>query len=212
MDIRLERAIAGDADAAGRRRRDGRRRRGARRPAHAGHATRRVRRGLPGRRRAVGGNVRAHGRRGRAGPADPATYATSRDGVFAGGSMLRAPGDYSAIQTISDGKRAAISIDRYLQGVSMTAVAGRRGQHDLVPVHPDRRRAAAADRRGDPPRRFVRPRRCPRGGAALHPVRVHGVRQGLRVPGALQALPAQGRARDLQQPVDRQGQRAMPTR
>jgi glutamate synthase (NADPH/NADH) small chain len=52
---------------------------------------------------------------------DPVTYATDRDGVFAGGSMLRAREDYSAIRSISDGRRAAISIDRYLQRVSMTA-------------------------------------------------------------------------------------------
>jgi NADPH-dependent glutamate synthase beta subunit-like oxidoreductase len=52
---------------------------------------------------------------------DPVTYATDRDGVFAGGSMLRAPEDYAAIRSISDGRRAAISIDRYLQQVSMTA-------------------------------------------------------------------------------------------
>jgi NADPH-dependent glutamate synthase beta subunit-like oxidoreductase len=52
---------------------------------------------------------------------DPITYATSREGVFAGGSMLRAREDYSPIQAISDGRRAAISIDRSLQSVSLTA-------------------------------------------------------------------------------------------
>ena len=52
---------------------------------------------------------------------DPVTYATSRDGIFAGGSMLRARNAYSPIQAISDGRRAAISIDRYVQHVSLTA-------------------------------------------------------------------------------------------
>lgn len=52
---------------------------------------------------------------------DPVTYATDRDGVFAAGSMLRSPADYSAIRSISDGRRAATSIDRYLQRVSLTA-------------------------------------------------------------------------------------------
>ncbi len=52
---------------------------------------------------------------------DPVTYGSDRDGVFAGGSMLRPPEEYAAIRSISDGRRAAISIDRYLQRVSMTA-------------------------------------------------------------------------------------------
>jgi NADPH-dependent glutamate synthase beta subunit-like oxidoreductase len=52
---------------------------------------------------------------------DPITYATSRDGVFAGGSLLRSAEHHSAINSIADGRRAAISIDRYLQNVSLTA-------------------------------------------------------------------------------------------
>ncbi len=53
---------------------------------------------------------------------DPVTFATSRDGVFAGGSLRQAPNEHSPIQSIADGRRAAISIDRYLQRVSLTAV------------------------------------------------------------------------------------------
>jgi glutamate synthase (NADPH) small chain len=53
--------------------------------------------------------------------ADPVTYATSQIGVFAGGSLLRAPEAYSPIRSMGDGRRAAISIDRYLQKVSLTA-------------------------------------------------------------------------------------------
>ena len=52
---------------------------------------------------------------------DPVTFATSQDGVFAGGSLLRSAEEHSPIQSISDGRRAAISIDRYLQKVSLTA-------------------------------------------------------------------------------------------
>ncbi len=52
---------------------------------------------------------------------DPVTFATSLDGVFAGGSMLRPAAAYSPIASIADGRRAAISIDRLLQGVSLTA-------------------------------------------------------------------------------------------
>ncbi len=51
---------------------------------------------------------------------DPVTFATSRDGVFAGGSLLRGRAA-KAIDSIADGRRAAISIDRYLQNVSLTA-------------------------------------------------------------------------------------------
>ena len=49
---------------------------------------------------------------------DPVTFQTSRPGVFAGGSLLHAR---STIRSLSDGKRAAISIDRHLQKVSLTA-------------------------------------------------------------------------------------------
>ncbi len=52
---------------------------------------------------------------------DPVTFASSQEGIFAGGSLLRSADEYSPIQSISDGRRAAISIDRYLQKVSLTA-------------------------------------------------------------------------------------------
>ncbi len=52
-------------------------------------------------------------------PVDPITYATAREGLFAGGSLLRDA--YSPILSVADGRRAAISIDRYLQNVSLTA-------------------------------------------------------------------------------------------
>jgi Fe-S oxidoreductase len=52
---------------------------------------------------------------------DPATFATSLDGVFAGGDILRGRDERSPIRAMSDGRRAAISIDRYLQKVSLSA-------------------------------------------------------------------------------------------
>ncbi len=52
---------------------------------------------------------------------DPVTFATRQDGIFAGGSLLRSAAEHSPIQSISDGRRAAISMDRYLQKVSLTA-------------------------------------------------------------------------------------------
>lgn len=52
---------------------------------------------------------------------DPLTYATDREGLFAGGSLLRDAKNYSPILSVADGRRAAISIDRYLQNVSLTA-------------------------------------------------------------------------------------------
>ncbi len=58
---------------------------------------------------------------------NPVTFATSLDGVFAGGSM-RSEG-YSPIGSLSDGRRAAISIDRYLQNVSLTAVRENEGPY-----------------------------------------------------------------------------------
>lgn len=56
---------------------------------------------------------------------DPATLATSHPKIFAGGS-LRFGGRRSPISSIADGKMAANSIDRLLQGASLTA--GREGE------------------------------------------------------------------------------------
>lgn len=50
---------------------------------------------------------------------DPITFSTSIQGVFAGGSMVN--DEDSFIKSVADGRRAAISIDRYLQIVSLTA-------------------------------------------------------------------------------------------
>ena len=52
---------------------------------------------------------------------DAVTFATSMDGVFAGGGLRWGKEMHSAITSISEGRRAAISIDRYLQKVSLTA-------------------------------------------------------------------------------------------
>lgn len=51
----------------------------------------------------------------------PVAFATSREKVFAGGSQRRGTEQYSPITSMADGRRAAISIDRFLQGVSLTA-------------------------------------------------------------------------------------------
>jgi heterodisulfide reductase subunit A-like polyferredoxin len=50
---------------------------------------------------------------------DPITYATGRDGVFAGGDLQTGP--WVAIGAIAAGKEAAESIVRYLDGVDMAA-------------------------------------------------------------------------------------------
>ena len=57
---------------------------------------------------------------------DPATLATSQPGVFA--TPLH-EGLYSPILAISDARRAAISIDRYLQKVSLTAARYNEGPY-----------------------------------------------------------------------------------
>jgi Fe-S oxidoreductase len=51
---------------------------------------------------------------------DPVTYATSQAEIFAGGSHRYAPLPYSPILSVQDGKCAAISIDRFLQGASLS--------------------------------------------------------------------------------------------
>ena len=58
---------------------------------------------------------------------DPATFQSSRANVFCGGSMLHSP---SPILSISDGRRAAISIDRFLQNVSLTASRVNEGAYE----------------------------------------------------------------------------------
>jgi heterodisulfide reductase subunit A-like polyferredoxin len=50
---------------------------------------------------------------------DPATKATSREGVFAGGDVETGP--YIAIAAVAAGREAAVSIDRYLTGQDLMA-------------------------------------------------------------------------------------------
>ena len=54
--------------------------------------------------------------------ADPVTYMTSRQGIFAAGDVHVGP--WIAIGAVAGGKEAAESIDRYLQGKDMTAGRG----------------------------------------------------------------------------------------
>ena len=49
---------------------------------------------------------------------DPVTLATNQPGIFAGGDLVTGPD--TVIEAMAAGERAAISIDRYLQGKSMT--------------------------------------------------------------------------------------------
>jgi glutamate synthase (NADPH/NADH) small chain len=55
-----------------------------------------------------------------AGGVDPVTFATAERSVFAGGG-LRGGGAYSPVGSMSDGLRAAVSIDRFLKGESLVA-------------------------------------------------------------------------------------------
>lgn len=52
---------------------------------------------------------------------DSGTLAASIDKVFAGGGLRCPDGPYSPIQSVADGRSAAISIDRFLQGASLSA-------------------------------------------------------------------------------------------
>ncbi|PID72762.1 MAG: amine oxidase [Desulfobulbus propionicus] len=56
---------------------------------------------------------------------DPVTLAVSQEGCFAGGGS--SPGNFSVIQQAEDGRRAASTIERYLQGVSLTAQRDKEG-------------------------------------------------------------------------------------
>ncbi len=61
--------------------------------------------------------------------ADPVTLQTSRDGVFAGGDAVSGP--KSVIEAVAAGKRAAETIERYLNGKDLTA---QRFESTLKPV------------------------------------------------------------------------------
>ncbi len=67
---------------------------------------------------------------------DPLTFQTSNEKVFAGGDVLRvsiySPDQelkHSAVLSLSEGRRAATSIDRYLQRVSLTASRSNEGSY-----------------------------------------------------------------------------------
>lgn len=58
---------------------------------------------------------------------DPTTFTTFQPGVFAGGSMRIGE---SFVKSAADGRRAALSIDRYLQQASLTASRENEGEFD----------------------------------------------------------------------------------
>ncbi len=60
---------------------------------------------------------------------DPVTYATNREKVYAGGSQRRESAKYSPISSMADGRRAAITIDRFLQNVSLTSTRENEGPY-----------------------------------------------------------------------------------
>jgi glutamate synthase (NADPH) small chain len=75
---------------------------------------------------ALGYEVDGHGRIA----VDPVTLETSKAGVYAGGGMLRPGEPWSPITSIAEGRRAALSIDRQLQRVSLSASREDRGAYE----------------------------------------------------------------------------------
>lgn len=61
---------------------------------------------------------------------DPVTFQTSREKVFAGGCAVSGAHRRSPIRSISDGRRAAISIDCYLQKVFLSASRDNEGPYE----------------------------------------------------------------------------------
>lgn len=57
------------------------------------------------------------------------TFETKINGVFAAGDLIK-ENNSSLIQAVSSGKRAAISIDRYIKGSSLTAVRENEGSYE----------------------------------------------------------------------------------
>ena len=52
---------------------------------------------------------------------DSLTYATNNSKVFAGGTLRYSPAQFSPITSVQDGRYAGLSIDRFLQGASLSA-------------------------------------------------------------------------------------------
>lgn len=60
---------------------------------------------------------------------DSTTFATSHPKIFSGGTQRYAPAPFSPITSLQDGKYAAVSIDRFLQGASLTANRDNQGSY-----------------------------------------------------------------------------------
>ncbi len=60
---------------------------------------------------------------------DPDIFTTQVEGVFAAGSVCHPEAKHSPIQSISDGRRAAITVDRYLARVSLKASRSDQGSY-----------------------------------------------------------------------------------
>ncbi len=75
---------------------------------------------------------------------NPQTLETNRPGIFAGGDAARGPD--ALIQAIADGRRAALSIDRYLRGVPFLTP---RELQSLPVAHPTDREIAELIRSGE---------------------------------------------------------------
>ncbi len=139
--------------------------------------------------------------------ADPDTFMTARQGVFAGGDAVRGPA--TLVEAIGDGQRAAFAIERYLTGQSTRAetldeVQRLRSVPRAAPLGGEG--GSGDDAAGDAAARARgRARQELRRGGAVHHRRAGAVRGGalpaLR-PGALTRSPAPGRRRrPLPQPT-----------
>lgn len=96
---------------------------------------------------------------------DPDTFATGREGIFAAGrAVAKTP---AFIESVAAGRRAAISIDRYVQKVSLTAARDHEGAYTTrLYTHLEGIAPAPAIRPADPAAGYTRPeavqeaRRC----------------------------------------------------
>jgi len=61
---------------------------------------------------------------------DSATFETASPGVFAGGGLVRGVEPWSPIRSVSDGRRAAITIDRFVAKVSLSASRDNEGSYE----------------------------------------------------------------------------------
>ncbi len=132
---------------------------------------------------------------------DAVTFETGLAGIFAGGSAVYGAGSYSPITSISHGRRAAISIDRFLQKVSLRASREKEGAYETR-LFTSTEGVEALPRivMDDPSRGYSAEKAVSEAARCLR-CECMECCEDLRISRAIQRLPQKIRSANLQQPL-----------